>query len=146
MPPISPPTACPRRAGWSWPPARWRSKTSASPCAPSIWPIWRIWDAAASSPSTPARPIANTSCELRRKARAFAEARDLFAVNIAAFERAWYGQHEVSADDAAGFRQRIESIKAALAAPQGGRRMTAPSANARAGFLIVLLAALFTLG
>jgi hypothetical protein len=57
--------------------------------------------------------------ELRRKARAFAGARELFAVNIAAFERAWYGQHEVSAGDAAAFRQRIESIKSALAAPQG---------------------------
>ena len=57
--------------------------------------------------------------ELRRKARAFAEARDLFAVNIAAFERAWYGQHEVTADDAAEFRRRIDAIKRALAAPQG---------------------------
>jgi hypothetical protein len=57
--------------------------------------------------------------ELRRKARAFAGARELFAVNIAAFERAWYGQHEVSAGDAAAFRRRIESIKSALAAPQG---------------------------
>jgi hypothetical protein len=57
--------------------------------------------------------------ELRRKARAFAEARDLFAVNIAAFERAWYGQHEVSAEDAAVFHERIDRIKAALAAPQG---------------------------
>jgi hypothetical protein len=57
--------------------------------------------------------------ELRRKARAFAEARDLFAVNVAAFERAWYGLHEVGADDVSGFRQRIDRIKAALAAPQG---------------------------
>ena len=57
--------------------------------------------------------------ELRRRARGFAEARQLFAVNIAAFERAWYGQHDVSADDAAGFRQRIESIKGALTAREG---------------------------
>ena len=56
--------------------------------------------------------------ELRRKARAFAEARQLFAANIAAFERAWYGQHAVTADDAAEFRRRIDSIKSALAAPQ----------------------------
>ena len=54
--------------------------------------------------------------ELRRKARAFGEARQLFAENIAAFECAWYGQHEVSADDAAEFRRRIESIKGALTA------------------------------
>jgi len=57
--------------------------------------------------------------ELRRRARGFAEARQQFAMNIAAFERAWYGQHAVSADDAAEFRGRTESIKSALAAPQG---------------------------
>ncbi len=55
--------------------------------------------------------------ELRRKARGFAEARQLFATNIGAFERAWYGQHAVSADDAGEFRGRIESIKSALAPP-----------------------------
>jgi hypothetical protein len=54
---------------------------------------------------------------LRRKARGFAEARQLFATNIGAFERAWYGQHAVSADDAGEFRGRIESIKSALAPP-----------------------------
>jgi hypothetical protein len=57
--------------------------------------------------------------ELRRKARAFTEPRQLFAANIAAFERAWYGQHAVSADDTGEFRRRIESIKQALIAPQG---------------------------
>jgi hypothetical protein len=57
--------------------------------------------------------------ELRRKARAFAEARDLFALNIAAFESAWYGLHEVGAEDVSGFRQRIDRIKTSLAAPQG---------------------------
>jgi len=57
--------------------------------------------------------------ELRRRARAFADARREFAVNIVAFERAWYGQHEVSAGDAAEFHQRTESIKIALAAPRG---------------------------
>lgn len=65
--------------------------------------------------------------ELRRKARAFAEPRQWFAANIVAFERAWYGQHAVSADDAGEFRQRIESIKQALAAPQA---LTAPNALA----------------
>jgi hypothetical protein len=57
--------------------------------------------------------------ELRRKARAFAAARELFAANIAAFEGAWYGQHEVSDGDADEFRQRTERIKQALAAPRG---------------------------
>jgi hypothetical protein len=57
--------------------------------------------------------------ELRRKARPFAEARQLFGLNVAVFERAWYGQHQVSAEDAGEFRERIESIKCGLAAPQG---------------------------
>jgi hypothetical protein len=57
--------------------------------------------------------------ELRRRARAFVDARQQFAANIAAFERAWYGQHAVSAEDAAEFRGRIESIKNALATPRG---------------------------
>jgi hypothetical protein len=56
--------------------------------------------------------------ELRRKARAFSEARQWFGLNIAAFERSWYGQHAVSADDAGEFRKRSESIKRALAVPQ----------------------------
>ena len=60
--------------------------------------------------------------ELRRKARDFAEARELFALNVAAFERAWYGQHEVSAEDAEGFHQRIDGIKAALAAAPAAPR------------------------
>ena len=57
--------------------------------------------------------------ELRRRARAFVDARQQFAANIAAFERAWYGQHAVSAEDAAEFRARIESIKNTLATPRG---------------------------
>jgi uncharacterized protein DUF4129 len=57
--------------------------------------------------------------ELRRRARGFVEARQQFAANITAFERAWYGQHAVSADDAAEFRARTQGIKSALAAPRG---------------------------
>jgi hypothetical protein len=57
--------------------------------------------------------------ELRRRARTLHEPRELFAVNIAAFESAWYGQHEVTAADAARFRERMEQIKTALTAPQG---------------------------
>ena len=55
--------------------------------------------------------------ELRRKARAFthagADARALFAGNVTAFERAWYGLHEVSADDIAAFRSRMDDMKRA---------------------------------
>jgi hypothetical protein len=53
--------------------------------------------------------------ELRRKARQSPEARELFAANVRAFERAWYGLHEVSEDDAYDFRQRSEEMKALLA-------------------------------
>ena len=49
--------------------------------------------------------------ELRRKARSLAEARRLFSVNVAAFESAWYGLHEVTADDAAEFRRRTDAMK-----------------------------------
>ena len=57
--------------------------------------------------------------ELRRRARGFDQARQQFSVNVLAFERAWYGQHDVSAGDAAEFRRRIESIRSVLAAPRG---------------------------
>jgi Domain of unknown function (DUF4129) len=54
--------------------------------------------------------------ELRRKARAFAEARELFGRNVAAFEKAWYGLHEVGAEDVDEFRRRIEGMKEEMAA------------------------------
>ncbi|SPF49108.1 conserved membrane hypothetical protein [Candidatus Sulfopaludibacter sp. SbA4] len=57
--------------------------------------------------------------ELRRKARAFTQAgtdaRTLFAGNVTAFERAWYGLHEVAPDDIAAFRQRVDQMKRAAA-------------------------------
>ena len=53
--------------------------------------------------------------ELRRKARALADARALFAGNVTAFERAWYGLHEVAADDIAAFRGRMDEMKRAAA-------------------------------
>jgi len=56
--------------------------------------------------------------ELRRRARAFPEARALFAVNVAAFERAWYGIHEVAAEDIDEFRNRVERMKAVLGGHQ----------------------------
>ena len=53
--------------------------------------------------------------EVRRRAREFPEARALFAVNVASFERAWYGKHGVGAEDIDAFRQRLQQIKAAMA-------------------------------
>ncbi len=49
--------------------------------------------------------------ELRRRAREHAEARGLFTANIVAFERAWYGMHEVAGEDIAEFRRRTDEMK-----------------------------------
>jgi hypothetical protein len=57
--------------------------------------------------------------DLRRRAREFAEARGLFSQNIAACERAWYGLHEVAADDVETFRGRNGRMKTLLAGPEG---------------------------
>ncbi|HEV3199257.1 MAG TPA: DUF4129 domain-containing protein [Bryobacteraceae bacterium] len=54
--------------------------------------------------------------ELKRRARAFPEARGLFTGNVAAFERAWYGLHEVSREDVGEFRGRVDRMKAILPA------------------------------
>ena len=54
--------------------------------------------------------------ELRRRAREFPETGALFAVNVASFERAWYGMHSVSAEDTEAFRQRLGQMKAAVPA------------------------------
>ncbi|MFN7996034.1 MAG: DUF4129 domain-containing protein [Bryobacteraceae bacterium] len=53
--------------------------------------------------------------ELRRKARAFPGMLPLFGEAVVDFERAWYGMHTVSAEDADRFRLRIQSMKAAAA-------------------------------
>ena len=53
--------------------------------------------------------------EVRRKARAFPEACSLFASNIASFERAWYGMHDVTAGDTDLFRRHLQEMKAAVA-------------------------------
>jgi Domain of unknown function (DUF4129) len=55
--------------------------------------------------------------ELLRRARSVTGAIQLFAVNMAAFERTWYGMHQVSAADASGFRDRMDQMKALLAQP-----------------------------
>ena len=58
--------------------------------------------------------------ELRRRARQSPEARERFSANVRAFERAWYGMHEVFPEDAAEFRQRAEEIKTLLGAAVPG--------------------------
>lgn len=53
--------------------------------------------------------------EVRRRAREFPHAGALFGLNIASFERAWYGRHGVAAEDIDAFRQRLQQIKADMA-------------------------------
>jgi hypothetical protein len=52
--------------------------------------------------------------ELRRRARQSPQARELFSANVRAFERAWYGLHEVFEDDARAFRRRGDEIRTLL--------------------------------
>lgn len=52
--------------------------------------------------------------ELRRKARQSSEARELFSANVRAFERAWYGLHDVFEEDAREFHRRAEQMKTLL--------------------------------
>jgi hypothetical protein len=54
--------------------------------------------------------------ELRRRTRAFPEARSLFAANISAFERTWYGMHDVAVEDLGEFRRRTTGMKTILEA------------------------------
>lgn len=56
--------------------------------------------------------------DLRRRARGFAEARGVFAENLAAFERSWYGLHEVAPEDVESFRERNGRMKALLVQPE----------------------------
>jgi hypothetical protein len=53
--------------------------------------------------------------ELRRRARAFPDACHLFSVNIALFERVWYGDYPVSFEDCQAFRNRAAAMKNATA-------------------------------
>jgi Domain of unknown function (DUF4129) len=53
--------------------------------------------------------------EVRRKARSFPEACSLLAANIASFEAAWYGMHEVTAGDLELLRQRLQRMKTVIA-------------------------------
>ncbi len=54
--------------------------------------------------------------ELRRRARESPEARELFSANVRAFERAWYGLHDVFEGEPQEFRQRGEEMKTRLSA------------------------------
>ena len=49
--------------------------------------------------------------ELRRRGRAFPQARGLFSANILEFERAWYGTRGVSLEDIGEFRGRVDQMK-----------------------------------
>jgi hypothetical protein len=55
--------------------------------------------------------------ELRRRVRPYPEARELFSGNVAGFERAWYGQHEVSRQQVEELRERSDAMKRILAPP-----------------------------
>jgi hypothetical protein len=52
--------------------------------------------------------------ELRRRLRTFPEARALFGANVAAFERAWYGLHDVATEEIGEFRARMGQMKTML--------------------------------
>jgi hypothetical protein len=52
--------------------------------------------------------------ELARRARWASEAHGLFHDNVRAFERAWYGLHDVAGDDISAFRLRAGRIKQTL--------------------------------
>jgi hypothetical protein len=49
--------------------------------------------------------------ELRRRAHSFPDLLSLFGENVAAFDRAWYGLHEVTADGVRQFAANIERIR-----------------------------------
>jgi hypothetical protein len=52
--------------------------------------------------------------ELRRHLRTFPEARALFGANVVAFERVWYGLHDVAAEEIGEFRARMGQMKTML--------------------------------
>ncbi|MBS1854048.1 MAG: DUF4129 domain-containing protein [Acidobacteria bacterium] len=54
--------------------------------------------------------------ELRRRTAAAPAARDLFAYNVAAFERCWYGMHEPGAEEVEQFRTRVRELQRQLEA------------------------------
>jgi len=49
--------------------------------------------------------------ELARRMRAVPQASGLFASNVAAFECAWYGEHQVTTEDVENFCERTRGLK-----------------------------------
>ena len=49
--------------------------------------------------------------EVNRRARGAAELRTAFTENVGAFDRAWYGLYEVTAEGVAEFRSNFERIR-----------------------------------
>jgi len=54
--------------------------------------------------------------ELRRRTRAAPRMRELFAGNVAAYERCWYGMHDPLPEDVMEFRRRSDDMKTAIEA------------------------------
>jgi hypothetical protein len=52
--------------------------------------------------------------ELRRRTRAVPHVRGLFSQNVVAFERCWYGMHDLNAADVDGFRSHMREIQTSL--------------------------------
>ena len=50
--------------------------------------------------------------ELRRRARALPVVQNAFSQNVAAFDRAWYGLHEVTQEALQQFQTNLEQIRA----------------------------------
>ena len=50
--------------------------------------------------------------ELRRRARALPELQTAFAQNVGAFDRVWYGQHDITPDNLQHFQANVERIRA----------------------------------
>lgn len=50
--------------------------------------------------------------ELRRRARTLPELQNAFGQNVTAFDRAWYGMHEVTQEILLGFQSNLERIRA----------------------------------
>jgi len=50
--------------------------------------------------------------ELRRRTRALPELQNAFGQNVTAFDRAWYGMHEVNREILDGFQSNLERIRA----------------------------------
>jgi hypothetical protein len=68
--------------------------------------------------ANPGKTNREYEADLRRRARAFPEARGLFAENLFAFEHAWYGLHAVTAEEAESFRARNDRMKTVLVQPE----------------------------